>query len=525
MVHTESQAVSKAFVSEARLLFLFLISIFFLTSAGFDSSEGRYHYMIAHQMLTKGALGYEEKLFGTFTVGPNGRTYASHEIGNSILMLPVAAVNIGIEKALEHRMEKRRVEYVTGFLVCLMPAIVCAFTTALLYILLRLGFQKPMRTALESCLAFAFCTYLWSYTRNAFDGVLCMCVLTGAMLSMVQFRKTLDTRLFVVATTLLGFGVITRISMLLPVAAFALYVTMILWEDRARLVRLAIIGAAILAPFAVWQMYYNHLRTGLWLISPVQSAQYADNNGFTGNLAVGLAGLLLSPGKSIFVYVPLGLLSIVCFRRFRASCPFEATFVGVLLAFWVLLHAKLANWFGAWGWGPRHFVTITPILVLPACVAWEWIKENVWRRSLLQFALAWGLVLAASSIIGNWAYRTHLAVMRGQYDDMLWSPTRGQALDMVIGAVSNLRNIVTHQVSGPVLEEHSATNAYAANTVNVWINSAAYQGMPRIVLAAVACALLALAGYSFWALCRMMQSGTKQQVVVERKARAVAAGA
>ncbi|MCU1238283.1 MAG: hypothetical protein JWP63_6250, partial [Candidatus Solibacter sp.] len=215
----------------------------------------------------------------------------------------------------------------------------------------------------------------------------------------------------------------------------------------------------------------------------------------------------------------------VCFRRFRASCPFEATFVGVLLAFWVLLHAKLANWFGAWGWGPRHFVTITPILVLPACVAWEWIKENVWRRSLLQFALAWGLVLAASSIIGNWAYRTHLAVMRGQYDDMLWSPTRGQALDMVIGAVSNLRNIVTHQVSGPVLEEHSATNAYAANTVNVWINSAAHQGVPRIVLAAVACALLALAGYSFWALCRMMQSGTKQQVVVERKARAVAAGA
>ena len=185
--------------TEVRLVFAMILSVFFLTSSGFDTSEGRFHYMIAHQLLSEGSLSFAEPRPGIFTVAPNGRTYASHEIGDTLFMLPVAGFNIVIEKALEHRQDRRRIEYITGFFMTLMPAICCAVTTALLYALLRLCFLKSIAAALAGSLAFVFCGFVWNYSRIAYDGVLCMAVLAGAMLSMMQFRRTLDSRLFVLA--------------------------------------------------------------------------------------------------------------------------------------------------------------------------------------------------------------------------------------------------------------------------------------------------------------------------------------
>ena len=82
---------------------------------------------------------------------------------------------------------------------------------------------------------------------------------------------------------------------------------------------------------------------------------------------------------------------------------------------------------------------------------------------------------------------------------MLWSLTRGQALDVIAGAISNLRNIAV-KAPIPCLSSYSRINCYASNTINVWINSAAYAGIPRPLLAAAAVTLLAVAAYCALAL-------------------------
>jgi hypothetical protein len=384
-----------------------------------------------------------------------------------------------------------------------MPVIYCSLTTVFLYALLRIVFEKSIATSFGCAVSFAFCTFVWTYSRNLFDGVLCMCLLSGAMLSMMQFRKTMKIHLFLFATALFGLGVITRLSMVLPLVAFALYLTMGFWGDRKLLMRLSLIGIAVLAPFAGWQTYYNHLRTGHWLLSPVQTGQYATNNALTGNLAVGVFGLLLSPGKSIFLYVPLALLSVVGFRRFRVRYPLEAFFVAVLSSLWLILHARLASWYGAGGWGPRHFVTIAPVLVLPMCESWEWMRKSLWRRSLLICALVWGAILSASSIIGNWQFRWGLAETQGREQAMIWSVSGGQPFDMIAGAISNIRNMALH-LPGPYLSGCSPINRHASNTINVWINSAAYAGTPRMLLAAAALGLMAVAVSCMIALRRVI---------------------
>jgi hypothetical protein len=502
MSERQADSVPATLLSEVRLVLSLILSLFVLTSAGFDTSEGRFHYMIAHQILTERSLSFEAPQNGIFTLAPNGRTYASHEVGNTLLLLPVAGFNIVLENALANGQDGRKISYVTGFFLSLMSAIYCAVTTTLFYALLRLFFRQSITTALTASLAFAFCTFVWSYSRNLFDGVLCMTLLTGAMLSMMQFARTKNSRLFLLATMLYGCGVITRLSMILPLVAFAVYLTMVFWQDRRQLIRLAIMGGIVLAPFAVWQGYYNHLRTGDWLLSPMITGQYTANE-LTGNLGVGITGLLFSPGKSIFLYCPLALLSVVCFRRFMARYPPEATFVALLSGFWLLLHAKLANWFGLWGWGPRYFITIAPVLALPACATWEWMTEGLWRRTLLACALGWGALLSVSSIIGNWHFRIWLAFVQGREDAMIWSLSRGQALDMVAGAASNIRNVIL-RMPGLDVPRMSPIDRYASNTVNVWINSAAYQGVPPTLLVIAAFGLIAVAGYSYFALRRIM---------------------
>jgi hypothetical protein len=491
--------------TEIILVFGFLLSIFFLTSAGYDTSEGSYDYAVARQIWTEGALSFSQPREGVYTVAPNGRTYASHEIGNTLFLLPVAGVNVVIENALANRYDGHRIGFVTSFLVNLMPAIYCSITIALFYAMLRLYFRKTMTCALASSMAFAFCTLLWSYSRILSDVVLCMCLLTTAMFFIMQFRRTEKTRTFLIAIAVCGLGIITRLTMVLLLVALAAYLTMVFWRDWKRLIRLMLIGVAAIAPFALWQAYYDQLRTGHWLLSPVISGQYASTNALTGNLVFAALGLLFSPGKSIFLYIPLALLSVISFRRFMTSYPCEALFVAVLSAMWLIIHSKMAtNWYGAWGWGPRHFVTIAPVLVLPACVSWEWMKENPWRHILLRCALTWGAILTVSSIIGNWHFRMALADSQGKhdYDVMLWSPTQGQAVDMIAGAASNIRNMMTGK-PGPCLSSYSTINCYASNTVNVWMNSAAYAGVPRLLLASAALGLLSVAAYCWLTLCQM----------------------
>jgi hypothetical protein len=506
MIYNQNQqqgvCTSTALRSEIILVFGFLLSIFFLTSAGYDTSEGSYDYAVAHQIWIAGTLGFSQHREGVYTVAPNGRTYASHEIGNTLFLLPAAGVNAVIERELASRYDGRRIGFITSFLVNLMPAIYCSITVALFYAMLRIYFLKSMTSTFASSMAFAFCTFLWSYSRILSDVVLCMCLLTAAMFSVLLFRKTEQIRYFIIAMILCGLGIVTRLTMALLLVALAAYLVMAFWRDWKRLSRLMLIAMAVLAPFALWQAYYNQLRTGRWLLSPVVSGQYASTNALTGNLPYAALGLLFSPGKSIFLYIPLALLSVVTFRRFCASYPCEALFVALLSGMWLIVHSKMAtNWYGAWGWGPRHFVTIAPILVLPACVSWEWISESLWRRMALRCVLAWGAILTVSSIIGNWHLRMALADSQGRhdYDIMLWSPTQGQATDMIAGAMSNFRNMI-EGTAGSCLPSYSAINCYASNTVNVWMNSAAYAGVPRLLLAFAAIGLLSVAVYCWRAL-------------------------
>jgi hypothetical protein len=51
----------------------------------------------------------------------------------------------------------------------------------------------------------------------------------------------------------------------------------------------------------------------------------------------------------------------------------------------------------------------------------------------------------------------------------------------------------------------SAINCYASNTINVWMNSAVYAGVPRVLVAATALVLLAVAVFCAMSLRRIVR--------------------
>lgn len=78
----------------------------------------------------------------------------------------------------------------------------------------------------------------------------------------------------------------------------------------------------------------------------------------------GLAGLLLSPGRGLFIYSPIFLLSLVGLAVAWISGPllFKYMSIGPVLA--VLLYSRWSLWWGGWSYGPRLLAELAPFLCL-----------------------------------------------------------------------------------------------------------------------------------------------------------------
>jgi len=366
-------------VREGLLCFAAFFIIFTLTHSGYDDSEAPYQYMVARQILIAHALGFSEPQPGIFKVAPNGRTYASHEIGNSLFMLPYAWLNVQLERQLTPRIGEPKVRLLTRFLTSSLSSVYAAAGLTFIFVLLRFFFAQTLRAALINVLILGFCSFYWTYSRSLFDGLLCATLLCAATLLLFFYGRRGDGRLLVLAFCFFGLGFISRVTMVIPIAAGFLFLGLILHSNQKRCARAMVIAAFVLLPFFVWQAYYNHLRTGNALVNAVQTYE---NNSLTGNLRTHVAGLLISPGKGVLVYAPPVLLALFCFPAFFRRYRAEALYISVIGLAWLLVHAKLVgNWHGTFAWGPRHFLTIAPVVAIPFLVSGRKVFRSVARMA------------------------------------------------------------------------------------------------------------------------------------------------
>ena len=79
----------------------------------------------------------------------------------------------------------------------------------------------------------------------------------------------------------------------------------------------------------------------------------------------GLAGILVSPGRGLFIYTPIFLLSVVGIGlawRKGGDLLLRYASVGVVLT--VMVYSKWFSWWGGYTYGPRMLADLTPVLAI-----------------------------------------------------------------------------------------------------------------------------------------------------------------
>jgi hypothetical protein len=84
----------------------------------------------------------------------------------------------------------------------------------------------------------------------------------------------------------------------------------------------------------------------------------------------GISGLLLSPGRGLFIYSPILVLSMVGIGIVWYRGPLLLRYISIGPLLVMLLYAKWFMWWGGWSYGPRLLADLAPILCLflyPLC--------------------------------------------------------------------------------------------------------------------------------------------------------------
>jgi len=432
-------------------LFLFLLSLYLLNFSGWPhSSDGIAMLATAESVVRRADLDMNAYLWMGLqqgSLGPDGELYSRKAMGQVLASLPLAWLGL----------HSNALGLVQAAMI--LSPLIAALTACCLYVAsLHLGCRPA--TALVVALLYGLATPALPYSKYFFSDPLAGLSLSGALVALLLYRHRRTGGYAAACGACLGLACLARTTSLavVPIFAVALYwprqavhpraLWAILGRAREMLSRRSSV-VAFATPVALslaLVALFNYLRFG----DPLTTG-YLPQESFSGNWPAGIAALLVSPGRGLFLYAPLFLVAVAAWpTMWRGQRVPACVILGVLLMH-VLIYGKWFMWHGGYCWGPRFLMPAVPLLTLPIGFAWE--RAGRWRRvtvglaalsflpqllgSLVHFALfqdsllSTGLPLYApetfwqprfSPLLGQWHY------VRPENLDFFWVQASGQTV-------------------------------------------------------------------------------------------------
>jgi hypothetical protein len=322
------------------------------------------------------------------------------------------------------------------------------------FFLLASRFVAPLAAALGTG-TLALATFVWVYARSPYSEILqaaCFLLFFAALLRARAAPTTGNAWLLGAAA---GVLVASKLVHLAAVAGGTCWLVFLLYRhpaappahrgpragpgtpgrgDRAWLGLVVGFVARVLAgalPFALLVALYNHARWGSPFLAGYLLAPAGRAAPFGESIPVGLWGLFLSPGKSVFLYSPPLLLGLLGLPRLRRKAP---EVLGALLLTTlpvILVYSRFLFWAGDYAWGPRYLVFLAPLLMLPATVLLDGVLQLArgCRRHLGLGALgATALLgLAVQGLGVSFIWDHHIRITRDVGEAWLGRPNRAGA--------------------------------------------------------------------------------------------------
>jgi hypothetical protein len=309
--------------------------------------------------------------------GRDGRIYAWYGIGQSLLMLPSDVVGTYLERlpvfhdynGNDPRVRDIVVAYSTNVLINVLTALVC------LRFLILLNFSQ--KEAIAGLLALLFCTTHLHYTQNMMENNYILLLTLIGFTFQYEWLRTGSGRSLLIGSAALGLNLLTRLTTGLDLVAVGIFILAIAWHENLRgrelwdkaLTYMKTALPVYLAFFLLdrWYQYYRFgsvFNTYVSVFAAQQKAFHPElsaNYPFEIPFHVGFFGALFTPEKSIFLFDPLLLLTIVLcvawWKKFPAEIRAYLVSAWLLLLAYLCFYARYTVWSGDSAWGDRYVST------------------------------------------------------------------------------------------------------------------------------------------------------------------------
>jgi hypothetical protein len=323
--------------------------------------------------------------------GRDGRAVSLYPVVLPVLISPLyvpAALSLRSQGWPEESLERTAI-----VMEKLTASLLAATSAALLFLLLRR--RASQRLALLLTLVYAFGTTTWMISSQAlWQHGLAELLIVSALLLITGPATPLRV---VAAGVILALVAANRPPDALLAAGMGVHG--LFWARR----RAPLLVAAALIPAGL-VLAYNLVLAGHWaggygIAAGADDWMKGGRGFFRNDLLAGLAGLLFSPSRGLFVFSPFLLFVPLVWRRVWADTDNRrlTAALGIAIALQLAVYAK-ADWIRSASWGPRWLTDLLPILfwMLPPVVA------SLRGASRLLFACGCGAAIVIEAIGAFW---------------------------------------------------------------------------------------------------------------------------
>ncbi len=374
---------------------------FVVQSGELGSADTMHRLQTAHSFWTSQPAVFPNEYPEFGVHGRGGKLYDWYGIGQPLLMLPFDIVGTGISKLPifndygdnDPTVRNIFVTYSVNALVNVLTALVC------LRFLLLLGFDA--RQSIAGVLALLFCTTHLHYTQNMMENNYILLLTLTGFCYQYEWLRSGSRKALLIGSGALGLNLLTRLTTGLDLITVAVFLLLVLWFERGLKPGNASVGTGVHARpversstslvnsqlsdrtiaylktaipiyfvFLFLDRLYEFYRFGNWtttyvhyftiehrLQDPTLPASYPWETPFH----VGFLGPLISPEKSIFLFDPLIVLTILVavfgWKRFSPAVQSFVIAAFSLVLGYICLYARYTVWSGNFAWGDRYVST------------------------------------------------------------------------------------------------------------------------------------------------------------------------
>jgi hypothetical protein len=258
-------------------------------------------------------------------------------------------------------LDNRAYRYSSG----LNPLFTATAAVILFWLCLELGLSKKRASSIA--LTFGLVSPAAVYTRFDFAQPMASLFLLLTFLFLLQGRKNQGAQL-ILAGICMGIGILSRPELILlaPILVISSYFVpnahtpgkILSIHALKNMLKMGI----PIAIFILFNQWINFVKFGSWF-----SVGYQPTSEFTFDLRhmlIAFAGNLVSPGRGIFLFFPLSILSLMGLMNLAKINRWFAGVLAVFVSASLLLYATWADWAGGICWGPRFLIPLIPYFCL-----------------------------------------------------------------------------------------------------------------------------------------------------------------